>query len=71
METYTAFLVNASGRYIEFASLRCESDDEAIKAASAYRDEMAVELWCHGRFVARIDNRPSALPPARYVARSP
>lgn len=55
MAQYLVFSVAPDGRYTGFRELKSDSDAQAIKAASQLVYGGPSELWCGGRFVARVD----------------
>ncbi|MET0428120.1 MAG: hypothetical protein ABW026_06435 [Microvirga sp.] len=63
---YRAYVVGPQGRITDVHELTCETDEQAIRAARAYVDGVAIELWNSGRKVSVL--RPTD-PPEGSLAR--
>jgi len=57
---YRAYLVGPQGRITDVHELECETDEQAIRAARAYVDGGAIELWNSGRKISVL--RPTDPP---------
>jgi hypothetical protein len=60
MAYYRVYFINQrSGHFERFAEFDAAGDGEAIEHAGTYESDQAVELWCGGRMVCRLEARPA------------
>lgn len=57
MAQYRAFSLGVNGRYTRFVDLQCGDDAQAAKVAGLVAASGPVDLWCGGRFVARLGDK--------------
>ena len=59
MAYYRVYFINGqSGHFERFAEFDAAGDGEAIQHAGTFESDQAVELWCGGRMVCRLEARP-------------
>jgi len=72
VDTYLAFLVGPGERYLRYVQLEGSNDNEAFRAAERAWNGACVDIWRHGRFVARLPEAPEhdeeLTRPARWLA---
>jgi hypothetical protein len=57
MSHYKAYLIARDGHHIKAVDLECVDDDAAKKRAEQMTDVNDVELWEHGRRIAKFGNK--------------
>ena len=69
MAYYRVYFINGqSGHFERFAEFDAAGDGEAIAHAATYESDQAVELWCGGRMVCRLEARPALEPAPKPLA---
>jgi hypothetical protein len=51
---YRAYTVGSDGHFVDFKSLICVDDAEAIEKAMLLVDGADIELWSGNRFITRL-----------------
>jgi hypothetical protein len=57
MSHYKAYLIARDGHHIKAVDFECDDDDAAKKRAERMTDVKDVELWEHGRRIAKFGSK--------------
>jgi hypothetical protein len=58
MADYRAYIVGYDGHFSDCEARPCKDDRQAIEWAKQLVKSYAIELWCGGRFVVKIEPNP-------------
>ena len=63
MADYRAYTIGHDGHFRDCDTLSCDKDRDAIEWAKKLVTTYTIELWCGGRFVAKLEPKPEQRPP--------
>jgi hypothetical protein len=58
MADYRAYIVGEDGHFLDCEARRWMDDRQAVEWAKQLVASYPIELWCGGRFVAKLEPKP-------------